>query len=99
MKIECTSEEMNDLLDKQREAGEAAGKAAMKAELLYTSKPSDHNVQATYVANNNLALAAKLSLAFAEVSRGNKINAIKLVREATGLGLIEAKDVVEGNLR
>jgi ribosomal protein L7/L12 len=31
----------------------------------------------------------------AEVKRGNKIEAIKLCREATGLGLAEAKDFVE----
>ncbi|MEO0914527.1 MAG: ribosomal protein L7/L12 [Pseudomonadota bacterium] len=30
-----------------------------------------------------------------ELSKGNKITAIKLVREATGLGLKEAKDGVE----
>lgn len=30
-----------------------------------------------------------------ELARGNKINAIKLMREATGLGLAEAKQAVE----
>jgi hypothetical protein len=36
-----------------------------------------------------------LALAFYELQKGNKINAIKLVRQATGLGLKEAKDLVE----
>lgn len=40
----------------------------------------------------------KVSEAFGEAARGNKINAIKIVREVTGLGLKEAKDIVEGNL-
>jgi len=31
----------------------------------------------------------------AELSRGNKIEAIKLLREATGLGLKESKDVID----
>ncbi|MBV1690073.1 ribosomal protein L7/L12 [Novosphingobium sp. G106] len=30
-----------------------------------------------------------------ELARGNKINAIKLMREATGLGLAESKQAVE----
>ena len=30
-----------------------------------------------------------------ELRRGNKINAIKLVREITNIGLKEAKDLVE----
>jgi hypothetical protein len=34
--------------------------------------------------------------AIAELQTGNKIAAIKLTREATGLGLKEAKDLVEG---
>ena len=33
------------------------------------------------------------------VQAGNKIEAIKLVRELTGLGLKEAKDAVDGYLR
>ena len=30
-----------------------------------------------------------------EMARSNKINAIKMVREATGYGLIKAKNIVE----
>jgi len=37
--------------------------------------------------------------AIAALQLGNKIEAIKLVREATGLGLKEAKDLVERYLR
>ena len=33
----------------------------------------------------------------AQSAHGNKIAAIKIVRELTGIGLKEAKDVVEGN--
>lgn len=38
----------------------------------------------------------KVSAAFASVARGNKIEAIKVIREAFGVGLKEAKDIVEG---
>lgn len=37
--------------------------------------------------------------AIAALERGNKIEAIKLVREAQGLGLKEAKDAVEAYLK
>ncbi|MCW1431523.1 ribosomal protein L7/L12 [Novosphingobium sp. JCM 18896] len=37
----------------------------------------------------------KLAEIRGELARGNKINAIKLMREATGLGLAEAKQAVE----
>ncbi len=40
-----------------------------------------------------------LASAFAEVKAGQKIEAIKRVREAIGCGLKEAKDVVEGTFR
>lgn len=39
----------------------------------------------------------KLSDAFQAANSGQKIQAIKIVREMTGCGLKEAKDVVEGN--
>jgi Ribosomal protein L7/L12 C-terminal domain len=98
MRIDCTAEEMSQLLDKQREAGEALGKAATEAELIY--KNSVPSAPVPYVSGSNyMGLASKLSQAFGEVARGNKINAIKLVREATGMELKEAKDIVEGNFR
>ena len=37
----------------------------------------------------------KLAEIRSELSRGNKINAIKLMREAAGIGLAEAKTAVE----
>jgi ribosomal protein L7/L12 len=37
--------------------------------------------------------------AIAALHRGNKIEAIKLVREASGLGLKEAKDAVEAYVK
>lgn len=48
----------------------------------------------TQVRSSEQVLKA-LSEAFAAVGRGEKITAIKYVREATGCGLKEAKDVVE----
>jgi ribosomal protein L7/L12 len=42
-------------------------------------------------------LLRKLSLAFRANTEGRKIEAIKVIREATGCGLKEAKDTVEGN--
>jgi len=46
---------------------------------------------------NTPALLRKLSGIMAYVASGQKINAIKEVREMFGCGLKEAKDVVEGN--
>ena len=46
---------------------------------------------------NTPALLRKLSHIMALSSSGQKINAIKEVRELFGCGLKEAKDVVEGN--
>jgi len=37
--------------------------------------------------------------ALAALKRGNKIEAIKLMRQSTGLGLKESKDAVEARLR
>jgi ribosomal protein L7/L12 len=45
---------------------------------------------------NTPALLRKLSGIMAYVASGQKINAIKEVRELFGCGLKEAKDVVEG---
>jgi len=39
---------------------------------------------------------SKLASAFADALAGRKINAIKTIRELTGCGLKEAKDIVEG---
>lgn len=41
----------------------------------------------------------RLSEAFQNVQFGNRIQAIKIIREVTGLGIKEAKDLVEGNFR
>lgn len=43
------------------------------------------------------SLLRKLSPIFYQAVNGQKINAIKSLRELTGCGLKEAKDVVEGN--
>ena len=43
------------------------------------------------------AFLRKMSTVFSYVASGQKINAIKEVREMLGCGLKEAKDVVEGN--
>ena len=46
---------------------------------------------------NAPAILRKLSTVFSYLATGQKINAIKEMRELTGCGLKEAKDVVEGN--
>jgi len=48
------------------------------------------------VETNNLELP---SAAIAALEQGNKIEAIKLIRVAQGLGLKESKDLVEAYLR
>jgi ribosomal protein L7/L12 len=47
--------------------------------------------------SNAPAILRKMSTIMAYVANGQKINAIKEVRELFGCGLKEAKDVVEGN--
>jgi Ribosomal protein L7/L12 C-terminal domain len=48
------------------------------------------------IQNPPRVLMIRIADAFAEVSRGNKIYAIKAIRSAIGCGLKEAKDIVEG---
>ena len=47
--------------------------------------------------SNAPAILRKMSTIFSYMASGQKINAIKEVRELFGCGLKEAKDVVEGN--
>jgi len=47
--------------------------------------------------DSNQNLANVLANVCGALANGNKITAIKLVREFTHLGLPEAKDIVEGN--
>jgi len=44
---------------------------------------------------NGLDLAHKIGAALGAAKRGEKINAIKIIREVTGVGLKEAKDAFE----
>jgi ribosomal protein L7/L12 len=71
MKIECTTEEMKDLVGSNN------------------TSPVQLNPDSRSVMN-------QLSAAFQYMSNGDKIGAIKNVRNALGCCLKEAKDVVEG---
>lgn len=58
---------------------------------IVTVNPTPQATQAQPVESGDLAGAVRMVL-----ERGNKIEAVKLVRERTGLGLKEAKDFVDG---
>jgi ribosomal protein L7/L12 len=87
MKITIEDVSTNDL------AAFLAHKGASPAIGLGTNYPASTE-QMTF---NKVMLLRKLSGIMAYVASGQKINAIKEVRELFGCGLKEAKDVVEGN--
>jgi len=70
--------------------------AAFLREKLATP-PSVSVPSGTLGLSNAPAILRKMSTIMAYVANGQKINAIKEVRELFGCGLKEAKDVVEGN--
>lgn len=83
MKIEGTAIELAELMDEVRHRGHTDGQVSTEAADTY--QPRDH------------ALARKIGEAFRCNRDGQKINAIKIIREVLGVGLKEAKDIVEGN--
>ncbi len=80
-----------DMMDRQRRD---AGRIVAPAPLRPTHAPTHH-----VATSPDEALVLAIPEVRAALMGGNKIEAIKRVRERTGLGLKEAKDLVERQLR
>lgn len=61
----------------------------------YTNSPNPPTLTGLRIENPDATTIRKLALCWEQANSGNKINAIKQLREATNLGLKEAKDWVE----
>lgn len=97
MKIELSSAELQVLMSPAKEAQAEvvrlnAEVARLNAQLATMSYPPTASGQM-----EKERLTETLVEVCGNMARGNKIAAIKFVRERTGLGLKEAKDLVEGN--
>lgn len=90
MKIELNTEELNRLLQPGEEAQKEVVRLTAEVVRLESNREST-------VTDSNYNLVNVLANVCGAISNGNKITAIKLVREFTRLGLKEAKDIVEGN--
>jgi hypothetical protein len=107
MKIICTTQELVDL--QRTPELESAKETIRRLEGDSTYAWNEHSRLEVIaedlrrqLAEANLTHPSKPSMkliaqAFAEVQNGKKIDAIKFLREATGAGLKEAKDMVEGS--
>ena len=95
MKVDISEYEVNVImravLDEIASARNEGAVAAMRT-VPTQVRSSEQVVERVW---GTVSLLKALSEAFAAVGRGEKITAIKYVREATGCGLKEAKDVVE----
>ena len=61
----------------------------------YTNSPNPPVLPGLRIENPDAKTVRKLAECWHQINTGNKINGIKLLREATGLGLKDAKDWVE----
>lgn len=95
MKVELSSAELQVLMaPSERALSEVIRLNAEVARLEARLGMGDANAGPVM---SNAATLKLLTSVCAALSAGQKINAIKIVREATSCGLKEAKDVVEGN--
>lgn len=105
IKIECDS--AHDLSSFMQDTIDAKVEARLKSDLLYKEQDKCYTLRDEIAAlkneNARLKLGAppakveerSLRELIAAVKSGQKINAIKVIREMTGLGLKEAKDLFE----
>lgn len=97
MKIELSSAELQVLM--------APGERAQTEVVRLNSEVAKLNTQLAMMSagpsgtaeDNRYPVINALTHVCTALVNGNKITAIKITRELTGLGLKEAKDVVEGN--
>lgn len=82
MKIEVIASELTELVDHM----------SLKAQMSSSASPPSPSATETYSPFRLQRPAA----AFGYFGKGNKIEAIKIIREVYGVGLKEAKDIVEG---
>ena len=94
MKMEFTPLELAELMDEQRTRGISEGKTLMEGELLRAGPDAEDCL--TVLRRNYQHVGTRLSAAFDYQGKGNKIEAIRIIREVLGVGLKDAKDIVEG---
>lgn len=95
MKIELSSAELQVLMAPAEKAQESI--IALEKEVTRLTAQLDlaKSKDGDYTSNGHVVKV--LTEVCASMANQQKINAIKLVRQYTGLGLKEAKDIVEGN--
>lgn len=90
MKVELNEAELEKLLAPHAEAQKELIRLASEVARLEAGNGQTRS-------EGTVNLINVLTNVCAAIAAGNKITAIKLVREFTHLGLKEAKDIVEGN--
>jgi ribosomal protein L7/L12 len=94
MKIQLDQEELKVLTDSHQKLVDDV--VRLTAELMRLEERSSHTNHRVEEMVSGSQMTNALANVCAALANGNKIAAIKLVREFTRLGLKEAKDVVEG---
>jgi ribosomal protein L7/L12 len=95
MKIDINIQELQALLASHEKAQESVITLEKEVTRL-DAKLALAETKASDYSSNGLVVKV-LTEVCASMANQQKINAIKLVRQYTGLGLKEAKDIVEGN--
>lgn len=90
MKVELNAEELDRLLAPYKDAHKEVIRLTGEVARLESSSPAA-------VSEGTTSLINVLTNVCSALANGNKLTAIKLVREFTRCGLKEAKDIVEGN--
>ena len=99
MKLDINVQELQVLLAPGQKAQEDVIRLTAEVERLNTLRTSNQNSTGTggYTQDHQRdAILNALVNVCKAVANGNKILAIKITRELTGVGLKEAKDIVEG---
>lgn len=95
MKLDINVQELQVLLAPGQKAQESV--IVLEKEVTRLNAELDHlRAQGPGGSSANADLVNVLTNVCRAIAKGNKISAIKVVREVTHLGLKEAKDIVEG---
>ncbi len=94
MKVQLDSQELEQFLAHNAKLVDDV--VRLTAEVARLEERGSNTTNALENATNGNHLVNVLANVCGAISNGNKITAIKLVREFTKLGLKEAKDIVEG---
>jgi len=95
MKLDINVQELQVLLAPGQKAQEDVIRLTAEVERLNATRNATPT--ASFGDSQKDAIINALTNVCSAIANGNKITAIKITRELTGLGLKEAKDVVEGS--